>query len=390
MAENRKILNKQKSMELEISPDNNYAWLTILDSAEMIDENELIEFLNMTGIRYGFENAKAENEKSALSKKRGKAFLIAKGSALPPKPSFQLYFDPDDKKSVKQNSLLAKILPSAEPTIIGKNIFGSESKADDYQFEPRLYCGNNCQLNENNEIVAAATGIPIINEDKVISILSETTLDSIIDKKLSYETNLIVNGEINSSQLMVNGDLTVYGDIVNCAQGIYVTGNIKFLHASRSSIFSRGSITFDNCKYCTLAAEAEIVGTENSSIEAGSTASGQKIEIAVLGNQQSEPTSAEIAISPYLKEQIKLLQSQIKARQNEIDEIELKEMQTELENLENQYLQKVLDSLSQPEPKTIHIRQEVYPNSYLRIYNQTHQVTEISKDFIYEIAKSDK
>jgi len=387
MAENRKILNKQKSMELEISPDNNFAWLTILDSNEMIDENELIEFLNMTGIRYGFENAKAENDKAGLIKKRNKPFLIAKGSAFPPKPSFQLYFDPDEKKNVKQNSLLAKLLPTAEPALIGKNIFGSESRAQDYKFDPQLYCGANCQINENDEIIAAKSGLPQIDADKTISIICETSLDNIIDKKLNFDNNLIVNGEINSSQLMVNGDLTVYGDIVNCSKGIYVTGNIKFLHAHRSAIFARGSIFLESSKYSTLAAEKEISGTENSSIVGGSTFSGEKINIARLGSSEQEPTSAEIAISPYLKEQIKLLQTKISALQDDTEQAELTSMKEELQNLEDQYLQKIIDTLDNTNPKQINLREKVYPNTYLRILNHSQKVEEIKENYLYEIPR---
>lgn len=381
MAENRKIVNKQKSMELEISPDNNFAWLTILDSNEMIDENELIEFLNMTGIRYGFENAKAENEKADLIKKRNKPFLIAKGSAFPPKPSFQLFFDPAEKKNVKQNSLLAKLLPSNEPALIGKNIFGSESRSQDYKFDPQLYSGANCLVNENNEIIAAKAGIPQIDTDKTISILCETTLDNIIDKKLSFDNSLIVNGEINSSHLMVNGNLTVYGDIVNCSKGIYVTGNVKFLHAHRSAIFSRGSIFLESSKYCTLAAEMEISGTETSSIVGGSTFSGQKINIGTLGGMQEEPTAAEIAISPYLKEQIKLLQAQISELQ---DTAEQAELEKELQDLEDQYLQKIIDSLDNSNPKQIQVKEKIYPHTYLRILNYSQKIEVVKEKYIYE------
>lgn len=371
MLENEILKNSQKNMELEISEDKNYAWLTIFNNTEMIDENELIDFLSDTGVRFGFENAKAENAKNNTILKRDEKFLLAKGSAFPPKPQFELYFDPDEPQTVKQDNLLAKLLETDEPTLIGKDVFGQEIKSGDHTFDPKIYCGENCYLNEEMEILSSADGTPSLNQQKVISIRRETLLESVLDKDLTFETDLIVNGEINSSKLMINGNLTVYGDIVDCKKGIYATGNIKFFNGKRSKIFARGKIHFDNCDFCQMVANDEIIGSENSTVIGGNTISAYLIEISNLGNDKYEPTSAEISIAPYLKEQIKLLQLEIKKFDEKAEPKKFIELQQEQESLENNYLQAVIESLNDRSDKMINIRDKISKNCYLRIHNQS-------------------
>lgn len=364
-------------MELQISPDNNYAWLTIFNEIEIIDENELVEFLNMAGIRYGFENATEENVNRKKIKKRDAPFLIAKGSAFPPKPKFELFFDPENTDKIESNQVLARLVESEEKVLIGKNIFGEEITGGDYKFTPELYCGENCQINGNNEIISKIAGKPLINSDKIISVQAETIFDSIIDKKLTFESDLIINGEINGSKLMINGNLTVYGDIVNCSDGIYVNGDVKFFSGDHSTIISSGKINFDKCKFCNLIADKRIIGNDDSSIVGGFAISGEQIEVDVLGNEYKELTSLEIAIAPYLKEQIKLMSHQLQSINLEMKPEEMEILREEKQEMEDKFLHKITQSLSNPKPYSILIREKVFPRVFLRVMNKSQKIDKL-------------
>lgn len=388
MTENKKIFNKQKTMIVEISPDNNFAWLTILNSANMIDENELIEFLNMAGIRFGFENASIQNKTEKIIKQRDIPFLIAKGSAFPPKPSFELFFDPNEKTPVTKNTILAKIINSEKETKIGKNIFGEELTIQDFQFDPALFCGKNCTINDEMQIIAAINGSPEMDENKIISIQAETILENIIDKELTFQSDLIVNGEINSSKLMINGNLYVYGDIVNCEKGIYVNGDIKFLNASRSNIYCSGKISFENsCSFCNIIAENEILGAEESSIVGGYTQSAEKIKLSTAGNDYEEPTALEISIAPYLKEQIKLLDEEIKCSIYLNNIPKTNELQEQKKILENKFIQKITEAFTAEKDHEIEISHKVFKNIKLRIYNQSVNLDEESDNYTFTMEK---
>lgn len=384
MAEKRKIISEQENMELQISADKNEAWMTIFDDKAIVDENDVIEFLNTSGIRFGFENAQKENKEKNLVKKRNEPFLLAKGSVIIPKPKFDLFFDPENPKLVTKNSILAKIHKLSEKSIVGKNIFGEEVKQDDYKFDAERYCGKNCKINANNEIVADNAGTPIIDEDKIISIQSEMILDSVIDKQLTVETDLIVNGEVNGAKLMVNGNLTVYGNIVNCMDGIYVNGDVKFLNGDHSKIIASGGISFEKCRFCSLLAEKEIVGVNDSSIVGGFTISGEKIQVGVLGNDYKENTYVEIAVAPYLKEQIRLLSEQLKSISSESNEEEMKNLYNEKINMEKRYLQELLNSIENMTSHSIKVEGNIYKGVSLRIRNSSIDINKLDNGYFFE------
>jgi len=385
MAEKKEILSEQENMKLQISADKNEAWMTIFEEREIVDENDLIDFLNTSGIRFGFENAKKENKAKNVIKKRNVPFLIAKGSVITPKPKFDLFFDPENAKLVTKNSVLAKIHKSTEQPIVGKNIFGEEVKQSDYQFNPEKYCGNNCLINEDNEIIAKTAGIPILGEDKTISIQSEMILDSVIDKQLTVETDLIVNGEVNGAKLMVNGNLTIYGNVVNCMDGIYVNGDVKFLNGDHSKIIASGKISFEKCRFCSLLAEKEIIGINDSSIIGGFTISGDKVQVRVLGNDYKENTDVEIAIAPYLKEQIRLLSDQLNSISSESNREEMKLLYNEKIRMEKKYLQKLIGSLEKKDNHSIKIEETIYPGVFLRIMDSSLEIKKITNGYFFEV-----
>jgi len=68
MPEKKIISNESGSLVLEVSEDGFSAYLTIKDSGQMIDENEITSLLNVAGIRAGVDEAILYNRQQKIKK----------------------------------------------------------------------------------------------------------------------------------------------------------------------------------------------------------------------------------------------------------------------------------------------------------------------------------
>lgn len=397
MPEKKIIPNESGSLVLEVSEDGFSAYLTIKDSGQMIDENEITSLLNMAGIRTGVDEAVLYNRQQKIKKELNKPFLIA----FKTKPESQLEisylfdenncFDPYEFKSiteldnlerVQKNSPVASLLISGmvktTTDIFGNEItpkVAEEKVVDDYLGKNVFYS------EEKKQILAKKSGYPYIDEQNRINIKSQFKIEEDIEEaSLDFFGDLIIKGNIINSNLKVDGDLRVNGNILNSENdGILVDGDIQFRSAENSRIICSGGITFrKEIKFCHIIAENGISGKGDSKIVGGLTQSGSNIDIATFGDDMDIPTEVEITVSPFCKERIFSLYQQLnEIEENSPDNSELIEQLTkEIKNFENKYEEK-FDKYIIRKDKEFHITavKTVFSEVSLRILNKTRKIS---------------
>ncbi|MCK4957517.1 MAG: hypothetical protein KAS49_07755, partial [Candidatus Cloacimonetes bacterium] len=144
------------------------------------------------------------------------------------------------------------------------------------------------------------------------------------------------------------------------------------------------------CSFCNIIAENEILGAEESSIVGGYTQSAEKIKLSTAGNDYEEPTALEISIAPYLKEQIKLLDEEIKCSIYLNNIPKTNELQEQKKILENKFIQKITEAFTAEKDHEIEISHKVFKNIKLRIYNQSVNLDEESDNYTFTTKNSDE
>ena len=166
------------------------------------------------------------------------------------------------------------------------------------------------------------------------------------------------------------GDLWVKGNIRDCNNsGILVHGNVILDYIEDSKIIASGEITINkNARNSLIFANWTIEAGEFSSISGVIIQSGKSVEVFSIGSPIGTLTELEIAIAPFIKEQIRITGNKlIQARDDsEVDEalistlaVKLRELHTEFDN----EIEKSHDNAS----LQIAIKEKTYPNSKIRI-----------------------
>ena len=350
-----------KSLILEISDDAFEAFLTIKDTNSPISEDDIISLIKSAGIKFGWENAQRLNAEKKIEKQFNKPFLIAAGN----KPQINYKFTPvpeiflnsenltdfallKDIKPVKKNFPLAKLEFSGTKTA-GTDIFGNKVSAETFTEEfVKAHLGKNTKfLKEKNQIVAAASGFPVLKNDKI-----------------SLSEEIIFHGNIVNESLNFFGNLKVEGNLINSR--LSVNGNLSFHSAEQSEITVSGSIFLrDGVRFSTLLADGKIHGTKDSFIKGGLTQSGEEIKIGSLGSPFSFNTEVEITCSPFLKKRLR----------EEANPI----WETEFEN-------RLLSALKKMDSFGIYALRIVFPKTNLRIFNKSLKIDEEKKNRAYKNA----
>jgi len=413
--------SEQGNFIIEVADDQFSAFLTIKTAEDFLSEGELLDLIAKTGITYGYDQAAQMIAEKGIHKVPDQPFPLAIGD-IPKAPEIEFSplintencFKPqsdDPLTSLKNMKRIQKGEPLAhlfvtKPSVVGKNIFGFEVTHEMYENQViNDYLGENVIYSaERGQILAAVSGYPYMDELPRMHVRSEFVLDKDIDSsftetdffgsivvngnicdkvRLHISGDLVVNGNINDAEVIVEGSLTVNGDIKECVNpGIVASGKVTFNSAENSKIVSGDTVTFKkSAYYCRILAENGIFGDpDSSSIVGGVYQSGEHIEVAIIGNTGSLSTEVEIAISPYTKEKLHLISKQMLKlkEQNLTGKIEYLDLQDEqgkyeaiLEDKINQMI-KNIENL----PKHINVYRKIFPGSYIRILKKSKHITE--------------
>ncbi len=405
-------------LTLQIRDDG--AWLTMLNANEIINEQAILELIEGAGIVEGFERARDYMDVHYLERNFGEPFPIALNQ-MPAQPQIEFTplfdenrcIDPDHYSFNELGNLVTTepgkplahlfVTRSGSP---GKDIYGdaiSPSMDDQEALESKL--GTNVRFDEDmSQIIAESAGYPYIDAEGRVCVKSEFVVEGDIDlnqdnfklfaslivngniqDKINIELagNLEVNGDIVDSSIKAEGDIKVYGDILNCQEaGIFSRGNIEFENAENAFLMAAGKIRFtEHANFCKMICERAIQGdAEKSSVVGGMVQCGGDVEVAVLGSTGAIGTEVEITISPYNKERMLHLTKKLSdLRRNETNnEAEIAFIEATLEDLENRLEEEINRTLLSDETKPKHIvaYKKVFPGTYVRILKKSRTITE--------------
>lgn len=415
------LQNEKGNVVLEISDDAYTAYLTINDSDDFICEEDILNLIEQSGIRYGIDQAAQYLEENEWEKEIGKPFPIAMGmKTKEPEVEFSLLFNTDlcyhpmignqyhmltNLFKVKKGQPLAHLF-ATKPAKSGTNVYGEEVTPENSEHQIiDQYLGENVEYSQDRgQIIAASSGYAWIDDISRVHVKSdfyfEKDMDITIDHfklygnlivkgnvkdkiQLQIDGDLTVEGDINDASVEVTGNITVKGDILNCRQnGVIADGDIFFNSAENSRIACGGKIKFDkNAHFCRLMAEKGIFGHEESSqLVGGITQCGEHIEAAVIGNNGMMSTEIEISISPYTKEKMLLFTKQI-MRLREVGQTDTEEfalLSEKLQELEQRLEDEINRTLKNEDqlPKHIMAFRKIFPGVYIRILKKSMNLSE--------------
>ncbi len=387
--------NSDKTLYLKISKDDLSAYLTIEDNGNMIDEKEISSLLSSVGIKNGVEEAIDYNIKHDKTKKIGKPFLIALASVKKVEAGISYKFDLESCingdehyemdalsqfEKVEQNQPLADISVS-DTQEAGVDIFGKEVLSDqDSQINIKDALGSNVYYSaEANQILSSEAGYPYLDDENKICVKSTFISQDIHDTNKTIYGSTTIDGVVSNSNLEVFGDLWVKGNITDCNNdGIIVHGDVIFDYAENSKIVASGKITINkNARNNLIYANETIKAEENSSISGGVIQSGKSLDVFSVGSPLGVLTEIEIAIAPFLKEQIRITGKKLTQARNdsEIDETLISSLVAKLQELQLEFEKEIEKSHSNDSFK-IKIKERAYPNSNIRILKDILEISE--------------
>ncbi len=399
MKEKKAYTNNDKTVLLEISEDNCSAYLTIKDPKYFVDEKDISELLMSTGIKYGIEKATEYNVKNEIKKEVNKPFLIAMGikSKAQSRISYlfepKKCFNPDEPVdvfemekfiSIHEDEPLANLLVGSE-RLPGMDIFGNEIAGGEEVIINNIdeFIGENVYYSEkDSQILASKPGYPYIDTSDKINVKSDFVINNDIKgKNLNLTGNVVVEGVINNSKIEINGNLTAKSNISECMNsGIYATGDVEIEFAEDAKIVSSGTLRFNkSVRSCIIRADNGIIGKDNSSITGGLIQSGTDIDLYSVGSPFATLTEIDITTSPYLKEQIKLLQNELLYARNNSKENEEKihQLSITLTELESRYENELDECLNRKiEDISITVRDKIFPVTSFRIFKFSRKISE--------------
>ena len=387
--------NTAKTLSLAVSKDNLSAYLTIEDNSNMIDEKEISLLLSSAGIKNGLESARNYNLKNEIVKEFGKPFLIASASVQISKAEIQYEFDIDSclniEKRYEMNALsnYEKVLKDQPLALVsvddnldsGFDLFGNKlSENAEPQINLEKILGNNVYYSaETNQILSSEAGYPYFDLENKICIKSNFMSQDIQNVDSIIYGNTTVDGVISNSNLEIYGDLWVKGNINDCMDGgVIVHGNLILDYADNSRIIALGKITINkNTRNCLIYASDEIEAGENSSISGGVIQSSKGLNVFSIGSPLGTLTEVEIAIAPFLKEQIRIIEKKLNKTRNasEINETLISSLADKLHKLQATFNSE-LEKLPVSNSLMINIKEKVYPNSKIRILKNSLAISE--------------
>ncbi|HCX73870.1 MAG TPA: hypothetical protein DHM37_09145 [Candidatus Cloacimonas sp.] len=381
MAAKRIFKNGKENLILEIAEDGFSAFLTIKETGDMIDADDISDLLNSANIVAGVKEAAKLNQREKRVKEFNKPFLIAYREREESKIKINYLFDREncydpavyyELEEMEQLTRCQKAEPIAKLEIKGANsssmdIFGNEITPD--LAEERIaekYIGQGVYFAaETKEIVSSKAGYPYISREGTINIKTEFKIEQNIEKQeYNFFGDLIVIGNIINSELEIEGSLEVMGSISKCNRaGVIAKGDIQADYIEESVVVSGGKVFLrDGAKSSYIIAESGVSGSDHSYFIGGLIESGGDVELAQIGNSKQVKTEVDITISPFSKDMIKRF-TQLEKREERI--------------LWQNYYKLKMEKYLADEIESFHISatKKIFNNCRLRVYNKRIDIT---------------
>jgi len=400
MANNSYLLNKDDNLKLEISEDKTSAYLTIKDTTEVIDANDIVDLLKRAGIVTGFEEAARINRDNQNLKKHNNQILIAQGSNATVEPvtyfiNIESKFNParlnwftiKNTTIISADEQLAKI--NLNTTGAETDIYGNKLPNEAGKINPHDLLGENVYYNEEDfTIYSQIKGYAFLDENKKLQVTdSFKVCESLQNSSIYTYGDVTIEGDIVDSYVEHDGNLKVLGNIVNCRNGgIEIEGELSLETGDNSNIYASKSITFHkDIRYCRCITDGFISGAENGAFVGGSAAAGNYIDIEKIGSPFHIATSLEIGITPFQK--FKISKRQKKLEKITPDSLDFTLHSTQLALEENNFLRQLEKSLTKELKPFIKASKIIYQKTSIRILDQA---TTLSKDLSgHRFAKND-
>jgi cytoskeletal protein CcmA (bactofilin family) len=410
------VFSPSGNVSLRINDDKMSAWMYLHKNGKIIDEREILNLIEESGIRYGFEDALEWMADNGYNKDFEKPFPVAICKTAVNKEQIRLLFNPEKSYNpekewnfkdivnwtcVEPGRALADIpltdLLNMDSSI---NIFGEPASAVADLLTLNSYLGNNVSLDsEGKKIISVTRGYPYVDSENRVCIAENVhykgdikfinipmtlgaalTVEGSINKtKLSMTRDLHVKGNIISSEIYTEGNLTVDGDILECqASGIVVTQDIKVKSISDSLVLCMGNIIFgENITGSRIIAEKQLIGNpETSRITASQVMSYTMIDVANIGSEEGSETEVEITVSPFLKERLsqmtKVLDKLSVSPNLNADSID--KFGKKLKMVEEDFSRELNKFLNNkpPQPRFVKVRNQLFKKTYVRVFKNSH------------------
>lgn len=369
---------RNASFLLEIADDLMSAWLTLTPAqggspigVQVHDE------LRDRGITFGIVHAELN---AALTRGWCDHLLIAQGEPTTPGTlgHFEVLFGlqqnsaphSDEKAKVKFRDLSHLLLVHANdplmrlyPPVQGKNGTNIKGQIVPAQALPEIKFGTELQGSspdraDPNLLVAIYAGQPVEVEGGVIvnpvitvqhvdlstgKIQFEGTVHVEGDVKSGMSVNVsgdvIVNGMVESAEIIAGGNVAVKGGVVGRAEKkagtqqladtaakIKCGGSVQALFMENVHAEAGNKIAIEqNVRHCELIARNEIIagksGSKGGQIIGGRTQASMLIQADVLGTNVATKTLIQVGVDPYLEEQISKKQAIISKKVAELDQV---------------------------------------------------------------------
>jgi uncharacterized protein (DUF342 family) len=403
------LYSKSGNVCLKIDDDKLSAWITLSESGQMIDEQEILDLIEEAGICYGFENALAWMADNAAEKEFGKPFPVAICKPSQSEQKLNFHFDLEHTYHPEQNWTLkdamtwtfverGSVLADMSYNLFTEggsiyNIYGELTANPTNAIDLSLYLGSNVKC-ENDSIIAEITGYPFVDKENKIYLIDDLTYTgdiantttpitlaasltvngSITGANLSILKNLSISGDIKRAEVYTEGNLELEGDIIECqTTGVVVLGDLKVKSILDSLVVCKGTLQFSNfITGSRVIAEQQLQGDiSNGTVYGSQVLTSGSVDVASIGNSDETETEIEITISPYSKERMThLTKALIKLKDSpaqnadRIDSLnkELQELENNLSNDLNYFLNHDNRQL-----RYIKVHRDIYPGVYIRI-----------------------
>lgn len=396
MSPKRSYKNGKENLILEIAEDGFSAYLTIIETGDIIDADDISDLLNSANIVAGVKEAAAKNQKEGIEKEFDTPFLIACRQKEQSELSIDYLIDTENCYNTAMNYSLADLEPLtkckkgepiAELEVTGANkssmdIFGNEITPGlaEERIAERFLGKNVYYSKKTKQIFAAKAGYPYIDEEEKINVKTDFSINNIEKAELEFFGDLIVKGDIIKSELEIEGSLIVKGSIRNCDRaGIIAKADIQADFIEESVIVCGGKIFLkDGAKSSYIIAEEGVGGSEKAYFIGGLIESGGNVTLAQIGYSKGVKTEIDITISPFSKDMIK--------RFSQLERSEEQEYWQNYYKIKmERYLAGELESLR------ITAIKKIYNDCFLRVYNKSMKISkELDGYSLYNYLKQNK
>ena len=276
------IYSPSGNVSIRINEDKMSAWMYIHKSDRVIDEKEILNLIDDSGICHGFEEALDWMAENGYNKEFEKPFPVAICKTSASNETISHHFDPlktynPNKewqfKDVQTWTFIeaGTVLASVSFNLFNDgasvyNIFGEIATNLPGSLMLSDYLGQNvCLDSDNKQIVAAVAGYPYVDENNKINIAENLvykgdvkltkvpltlsvslTIEGTVNKAhLSVLKDLNVSGNVISAELYSEGNIEIKGDIIDCqTTGVIAMGNLACNSISNSLVLCKGNLAY--------------------------------------------------------------------------------------------------------------------------------------------------